>query len=117
MSAGSRITTLLPCLSRFVYLPRTAVDDLFGSDFFIDSSFGRSRGPRADNSNYAVLLIMNHKDEAKRGRSSEVHYKLEGFSMERLMHFATALEHDVVIEIRPREEAAKKGRILIFGAA
>src|ERR1035441_347387 len=28
-------------------------------------------------------------------------YKLEGFSVERLMHFATALEHDVVIEIRP----------------
>lgn len=25
-------------------------------------------------------------------------YKLEGFSVERLMHFATALEHDVVIE-------------------
>ena len=24
-------------------------------------------------------------------------YKLEGFSVERLMHFATALEHDVVI--------------------
>ncbi len=45
------------------------------------------------------------------------HYKLEGFSVERLMHFATALEHDVVIEIRPRAKAAKKGRIVIFGAA
>jgi len=33
------------------------------------------------------------------------------------MHFATALEHDVVIEIRPRAKAAKKGRILIVGAA
>jgi hypothetical protein len=43
------------------------------------------------------------------------HYKLEGFSVERLMHFATALEHDVVIEIRPRAKA-KKGRILIVGA-
>jgi predicted XRE-type DNA-binding protein len=32
-------------------------------------------------------------------------YKLEGFSVERLMHFATALEHDVVIEIRPRAAA------------
>jgi hypothetical protein len=42
------------------------------------------------------------------------HYKLEGFSVERLMHFATALEHDVVIEIRPRARAAKKGRILIM---
>jgi hypothetical protein len=45
------------------------------------------------------------------------HYKLERFSVERLMHFATALEHDVVIEITPRAEAAKKGRILIVGAA
>jgi predicted XRE-type DNA-binding protein len=44
------------------------------------------------------------------------HYKLEGFSAERLMHFATALEHDVVIEIRPRAKVAKKGRILIVGA-
>lgn len=45
------------------------------------------------------------------------HYKLEGFSVERLMHFTTALEHDVVIEIRPGAKAAKKGRILIVGAA
>jgi len=32
------------------------------------------------------------------------------------MHLATALEHDVVIEMRPRVEAAKKGRILVVGA-
>jgi len=44
-------------------------------------------------------------------------YKLEGFSVERLMHFAAALEHDVVIEISPRAEVAKKGRILVVGAA
>jgi hypothetical protein len=44
-------------------------------------------------------------------------YKLEGFSVERLMHFVTALEHDVVIEIRPR--AGKKGaaRVRVVGAA
>ena len=34
--------------------------------------------------------------------SALLHYKLEGFSVERLMHFVTALKHDVVIEIRPR---------------
>ncbi len=39
--------------------------------------------------------------------SALLHYKLEGFSVERLMHFVTALKHDVVIEIRPRRE--KKG--------
>ena len=44
-------------------------------------------------------------------------YKLEGFSVERLMHFATALEHDVAIEIRAKAKAAKRGRILIVEAA
>ena len=44
-------------------------------------------------------------------------YKLEGFSVERLMHFATALEHDVVIEIRPRRKSAGAARVLVVGAA
>ena len=43
-------------------------------------------------------------------------YKLEGFSVERLMHFATALEHDVVIEIRPRRKPAP-ARVMVVGAA
>jgi predicted XRE-type DNA-binding protein len=42
------------------------------------------------------------------------HYKLEGFSVERLMHFVTALKHDVVIEIRPRAEAKGTARISIM---
>ncbi len=37
------------------------------------------------------------------------HYKLEGFSVERLMHFAAALEHDVVIEIKPRRRRRRRG--------
>jgi predicted XRE-type DNA-binding protein len=37
-------------------------------------------------------------------------YKLDGFSVERLMHFATVLQHDVVIEIRPRSAAKGAGR-------
>ena len=44
-------------------------------------------------------------------------YKLEGFSVERLMHFATALEHDVVIEIRPRPAARRPARVMVVGAA
>jgi predicted XRE-type DNA-binding protein len=44
-------------------------------------------------------------------------YKLEGFSVERLMHFVTALQHDVVIEIRPRAAAKGAGRVLVVGAA
>lgn len=44
-------------------------------------------------------------------------YKLEGFSVERLMHFVTALAHDVVIEIRPRARAKGVGRVRVVGAA
>jgi len=44
-------------------------------------------------------------------------YKLEGFSVERLMHFTTALEHDVVIEIRPHAKAQGEARVLVVGAA
>jgi predicted XRE-type DNA-binding protein len=44
------------------------------------------------------------------------HYKLEGFSVERLMHFVTALKHDVVIEIRPRV-AKGVARIVIVRAS
>jgi hypothetical protein len=43
-------------------------------------------------------------------------YKLEGFSVEQLMHFATALEHDVVNEIRPRA-AKRAARVMVVGAA
>jgi len=49
--------------------------------------------------------------------SALMSYKLEGFSVERLMHFATALEHDVVIEIRPHTKAQGKARVLVVSAA
>ncbi len=44
-------------------------------------------------------------------------YKLEGFWVERLMHFATALEHDVEIEIRPRAATKGAARVMVVGAA
>jgi predicted XRE-type DNA-binding protein len=44
-------------------------------------------------------------------------YKLEGFSVERLMHLATALKHDVVIEIRPHTKARSEARVLVVDAA
>ncbi len=37
--------------------------------------------------------------------SALLHYKLEGFSVERLMRFLTDLGHDVEIVIRPRPRA------------
>ena len=58
-----------------------------------------------------VLGVNQPKVSALKG------YKLEGFSVERLMHFATALEHDVVIEIRPRAESSRKAQISIVGTA
>ncbi len=52
-----------------------------------------------------VLGVNQPKVSALKG------YKLEGFSVERLMHFVTALEHDVVSEIRPRSGAMGAGRV------
>lgn len=58
-----------------------------------------------------TLGVNQPKVSALRG------YKLEGFSVERLMHFVTALEHDVVIEIRPRARTKGVGRVRVVGAA
>jgi predicted XRE-type DNA-binding protein len=43
-------------------------------------------------------------------------YKLEGFSVERLMRFATALGQDVVIELRPRKTRGA-ARVRVVSAA
>ena len=58
-----------------------------------------------------VLGVNQPKVSALKG------YKLEGFSVERLMHFATALQHDVVIEIRPRAAGRGAARVMVVGAA
>jgi predicted XRE-type DNA-binding protein len=41
--------------------------------------------------------------------SALMHYKLDGFSVERLMHFLVALDHDVEIVVRskPRTRSAR----------
>lgn len=58
-----------------------------------------------------VLGVNQPKVSALKG------YKLEGFSVERLMHFAAALEHDVVIEIRSHAAAEGAARVMVVGAA
>jgi predicted XRE-type DNA-binding protein len=58
-----------------------------------------------------VLGVSQPKVSALRG------YKLEGFSVERLMHFLTALEHDVVIEIRPKMVANREARVMVVSTA
>jgi predicted XRE-type DNA-binding protein len=43
-------------------------------------------------------------------------YRLEGFSVERLMNFLTALDRDVEIVIRRKPKSGKSGRILVVAA-
>ena len=45
--------------------------------------------------------------------SALVNYRLDGFSVERLMTFLTALGRDVDITIRPRRSARTPGRIQV----
>src|SRR5712692_1468336 len=45
--------------------------------------------------------------------SSLVNYQLEGFSVERLMNFLTALDQDVDIVIRRRSGTRRGGRIVV----
>lgn len=48
--------------------------------------------------------------------SALLRYRLEGFSVERLMNFLTALGHDVEIVIRPRRAGQQAGRIVVEAA-
>jgi predicted XRE-type DNA-binding protein len=43
-------------------------------------------------------------------------YRLEGFSVERLMHFLNALGRDVEIVIRPKPRSRRGARILVTAA-
>jgi predicted XRE-type DNA-binding protein len=48
--------------------------------------------------------------------SALVNYRLEGFSVERLMHFLNALDRDVEIVIRRRPRSKRMARIVVTGA-
>lgn len=48
--------------------------------------------------------------------SALMHYKLEGFSVERLMTFLTALDRDVEISIRKKPRSRASGRIRVVAA-
>src|SRR5260370_32030403 len=45
--------------------------------------------------------------------SALLNYKLAGFSVERLMHFLTALDQDVEIVIRNKPRSRRGGRIVV----
>ena len=48
--------------------------------------------------------------------SALANYRLDGFSVERLMQFLTALDQDVEIVIRPKPRSRKGARILVTAA-
>jgi len=48
--------------------------------------------------------------------SALTHYKLAGFSVERLMNLLTALDQDVEIVIRRKPRSRKTGRISVVAA-
>jgi len=41
------------------------------------------------------------------------HYRLDGFSVERLMNFLTALDRDVEIIVRKKPASRRSGKILV----
>lgn len=43
-------------------------------------------------------------------------YRLDGFSVERLMNFLNALDRDVVIQIKEKPKSRKKARISVVAA-
>lgn len=49
--------------------------------------------------------------------SALANYRLEGFSVERLMAFLTALGHDVQISIRSRRSGQAMGRVTVLPGA
>ena len=58
----------------------------------------------------SVLRVTQPKISALR------HYKLAGFSVERLMNLLTALDQDVEIVIRRKPRSRKTGRISVVAA-
>ena len=46
--------------------------------------------------------------------SALMNYRLDGFSAEKLMHFLTALDHDVEIRIKKKPASRSVGKIRIY---
>jgi predicted XRE-type DNA-binding protein len=59
----------------------------------------------------ALLLGVNQPKVSALQR-----FKIEGFSVERLMNFATKLDYDVVIQLRPKMRESK-ARVIVEAAA
>ncbi len=71
------------------------------------------------------IIAGQHLSQKAAARSLEVNqpkisalqnYQLDGFSVERLMNFLTALDRDVEILIRPKPRSRRAARILVTAA-
>jgi predicted XRE-type DNA-binding protein len=71
------------------------------------------------------IIAGRHMSQMAAARSLEVNqpkisalrnYQLDGFSVERLMNFLTALDRDVEILIRAKPRSRRGGRILVTAA-
>jgi predicted XRE-type DNA-binding protein len=67
-------------------------------------------------------LRLSQAEAARRLKVSQpkvsalLNYQLQGFSVERLMKFLTALDRDIEIVIHPKSRTGKGGRILVTAA-
>ena len=73
--------------------------------FAINGILERRRLPQAQS---ALLLGINQPKI-----SALAHYRLEGFSVERLMHFLTAVDRDIEIVIRRKPRTRRPARIVV----
>lgn len=75
----------------------------------------------------AINQLLNHRSlsQTAAGRqlgisqpkvSALLNYKLEGFSVERLMRFLTALDQDIQIVIRNKPQSRRSARIVVTAA-
>ena len=71
-----------------------------------------------------LIIAARHLSQAAAARlldinqpkiSALVNYRLEGFSVERLMHFLNALDRDVEIVIRKKPRSKRAARIVVTG--
>ncbi len=74
----------------------------------INAILGERRLPQAA---AAALLGVNQPKI-----SALAHYRLDGFSVERLLGFLTALDRDIDIVVKRRAKARARGRIAVLAA-
>ncbi len=71
-----------------------------------------SRSSRRLSQTAAAQLLDINQPEI----SALVNYKLDGFSVERLLHFLNALDRDIEIVIRKKPRSRKTARIVVTEA-